>query len=71
MNKMPVKINIAVSGLNNTDNPGPGVPVIRSLHESKDLDFKITGLAYENLEPGVYMPGIADKTYKIPYPSAG
>jgi carbamoyl-phosphate synthase large subunit len=65
------KIHIAVTGLNNTDNPGPGVPVIRAIRESTDLDVKIIGLAYENLEPGIYMPGIADKTYLIPYPSSG
>ncbi len=64
-------IHIAVTGLNNTDNPGPGVPVIRGIRESSDLDVRIIGLAYENLEPGIYMPGITDITYLIPYPSAG
>lgn len=63
-------IHIAITGLNNTDNPGPGVPVIRGIRES-GLDVRIIGLAYENLEPGIYMPGITDKTYLIPYPSAG
>ncbi len=62
---------IAVTGLNNTDNPGPGVPVIRSLREAKTFDVRIVGLAYENLEPGIYMPGICDKVYQIPYPSSG
>jgi carbamoyl-phosphate synthase large subunit len=65
------KLHIAVTGLNNTDNPGPGVPVIRGIRESSDLEVKIIGLAYENLEPGIYMPGITDKTYLIPYPSSG
>lgn len=64
-------IHIAVTGLNNTDNPGPGVPVIRGIRESAVLKVKIIGLAYENLEPGIYMPGITDKTYLIPYPSTG
>ncbi len=63
-------ICIAVTGLNNTDNPGPGVPLIRGIRDS-GLDVKIIGLAYENLEPGIYMPGITDKTYLIPYPSSG
>ncbi len=63
-------ITIAVTGLNNTDNPGPGVPVIRGIRES-GLTVRIIGLAYENLEPGIYMPGITDKTYLIPYPSSG
>ena len=65
------KITVAVTGLNNTDNPGPGVPVIRGIRESKEFDVRIIGLAYENLEPGIYMKDIVDKTYQIPYPSAG
>jgi carbamoyl-phosphate synthase large subunit len=64
-------LTIAVTGLNNTDNPGPGVPVIRALRESKDFNVRIIGLAYENLEPGIYMEDIVDKTYQIPYPSTG
>ncbi len=65
------KLTIAVSGLNNTDNPGPGVPVIRGLRESTHFEPRILGLAYENMEPGAYMEGVADKTYLIPYPSNG
>ena len=66
-----IKLNIGVTGLNNTDNPGPGVPVIRSLRESDEFDVRIIGLAYENLEPGIYMENTVDKTYQIPYPSSG
>jgi len=66
-----LKLNIAITGLNNTDNPGPGVPVIRSIRESSEFDVRIIGLAYENLEPGIYMADMVDKTYQIPYPSAG
>ena len=65
------KITVAVSGLNNTDNPGPGVPVIRALRESKVFDVRIIGLAYENLEPGIYMHDVVDKVYQVPYPSIG
>lgn len=65
------KLTIAVTGLNNTDNPGPGVPVIRSLKESEDFDLRIIGLVYETLEPGIYMDGLCDKIFQIPYPSAG
>lgn len=69
MNKK--KITVAVTGLNNTDNPGPGVPVIRALKDSEEFDFRFVGLAYENLEPGIYMNGLLDKTFMIPYPSEG
>jgi carbamoyl-phosphate synthase large subunit len=65
------KITVAVTGLNNIDSPGPGVPVIRALRDSEFFNVRIVGLAYENLEPGIYMPGLADKVYMIPYPSDG
>lgn len=65
------KITIAVTGLNNTDNPGPGVPVIRGAKDSKVFDVRVIGLVYENLEPGIYMEGLCDRIFQIPYPSAG
>lgn len=65
------KITLAVTGLNNTDNPGPGVPVIRGAKESEDFDVRIIGLVYENLEPGIYMEGLCDRIFQIPYPSGG
>jgi len=65
------KITVAVSGLNNTDNPGPGIPVIRGLREAASLDVRIIGIAYENLEPGAYMQELVDKVYLVPYPSQG
>ncbi|NOR86139.1 MAG: ATP-grasp domain-containing protein [Bacteroidales bacterium] len=68
---MKNKLTIAVTGLNNTDNPGPGIPVIRGIRDSKDFDIRVIGLAYENLEPGIYMDDMVDKTYQIPYPTAG
>ncbi|AMC10214.1 biotin carboxylase [Lutibacter profundi] len=64
------KLTIAITGLNNIDSPGPGVPVIRGIKDS-GMNVRIIGLAYENLEPGIYMPGLVDKTYLIPYPSVG
>lgn len=64
-------LTIAVTGLNAIDSPGPGVPVIRGLKESTEFDTRIIGLAYENLEPGIYMHNLVDKTYMIPYPSEG
>ena len=59
------KINVGITGLNNTDNPGPGVPVIRGILDSSAFDSRIIGLAYENLEPGIYMDGLLDKTYLL------
>lgn len=65
------KLTIAVTGLNAIDSPGPGVPVIRALRESKDFDVRIIGLSYETMEPGIYMHDLVDKTYQIPLPTAG
>jgi carbamoyl-phosphate synthase large subunit len=65
------KITVAVTALNAIDSPGPGVPVIRGLKESKHFDARIIGLSYESLEPGIYMRDLVDKVYQIPYPSAG
>jgi carbamoyl-phosphate synthase large subunit len=65
------KLNIAVTGLNAIDSPGPGVSVIRALQEATSFDVRIIGLSYESLEPGIYMHDLVDKTYSIPYPAAG
>ncbi|WP_158996123.1 ATP-grasp domain-containing protein [Mucilaginibacter sp. L196] len=62
---------IGVTGLNANDNPGPGIAVIRALKEGLGDDIRIIGFAYESLEPGIYMPGLVDKTYQLPYPTAG
>jgi carbamoyl-phosphate synthase large subunit len=64
-------IVIAVTALNAIDSPGPGVAVIRAIRECTDFEVRIIGLSYEALEPGLYMHNIIDKTYQIPYPSAG
>ncbi len=64
-------IVIAVTGLNAIDSPGPGVAVIRAIRDCRDFEVRIIGLSYESLEPGSYMHDLVDKTYQIPYPSAG
>lgn len=62
---------IGITGLNASDNPGPGVAVIRSLREAFGSELTIIGLSYESLEPGIYMRDMVDRTYQIPYPTAG
>ncbi|HLN52293.1 MAG TPA: ATP-grasp domain-containing protein [Lentimicrobium sp.] len=64
-------LTIAVTGLNAIDSPGPGVAVIRGLKEASSFKARIIGLAYENLEPGIYLHDLVDHTYMIPYPSEG
>jgi len=65
------KYTIAVTGLNAIDSPGPGLAVIRALKDAKSFDVRIIGLSYEALEPGIYMHEYVDKTYQVPYPTAG
>jgi len=66
-----IKLTIAVTGLNAHDNPGPGIPVVRCLRDSGAFDLRTIGLAYENMEPGIYLHNDIDKTYIVPYPQEG
>lgn len=69
---MPRRVRaVAVTGLNATDNPGPGVGVIRALRHDLHFDSRIVGLAYDALEPGVYAADLVDDVFLIPYPSQG
>ena len=63
-------LKIALSGINDTDNPGPGVGVARSLKES-DLDVTTIGLSYDIQDPGNYMDFVIDKSFVLPYPNKG
>ena len=62
---------VAVTGLNATDNPGPGVAVVRSLRADPEFAGRIIGLAYDAMDPGLYLPGLLDGALIIPYPSEG
>lgn len=64
-------INIAVTGINATDNPGPGSGVIRSLRYDPDFKGRIIGLAYDVMDPGIYLHNIVNSAYLIPYPLNG
>lgn len=63
------KLFIGISGINAVDNPGPGVGVARSLKEDRSLDVEVVGLAYDAMEPGIYMDWVVDKSFIMPYPS--
>lgn len=60
-----------VTGLNATDNPGPGISVIRALRAHPDFKGKIVGLAYDPLDPGLYPTDLIDSAYLMPFPSQG
>ena len=61
---------VGVSGINAVDNPGPGVGVARALKDDKELNVRIVGLAYDAMEPGIYLDWLIDKTFLLPYPSS-
>jgi carbamoyl-phosphate synthase large subunit len=62
---------VAVTGLNATDNPGPGVSVLRCLRDAVGANYHLVGLAYDALDPGVYASHIVDDVFMVPYPSQG
>jgi carbamoyl-phosphate synthase large subunit len=64
-------LTVAVTGLNATDNPGPGISVIRSLRRHPDFSGRVVGLAYDTLDPGIYASDLVDDVFLIPYPSQG
>ena len=59
-------MKIAISGLNNTDNPAPGIPIAKSLID----EYELIGFSYDPNEPGNYM-GLTQKNYLMPFPSLG
>ncbi|MBM3883184.1 MAG: carboxylate--amine ligase [Verrucomicrobia bacterium] len=64
-------LKIGLSGINAVDNPGPGIGVARSLKEDPDLQVQVVGLAYDAMEPGLFMDWVVDKSFIMPYPSGG
>jgi carbamoyl-phosphate synthase large subunit len=66
----PTPLTVAVTGLNATDNPAPGVAVLRSLRHPDGPRHRLVGLAYDALDPGVYAKDVADDVFMLPYPSS-
>src|SRR5690349_18958332 len=61
---------IGLTGINATDNPGPGVPLARSLREALPHS-KLIGLSYDAHDPGNYMDFLFDHTSRLPFPTRG
>lgn len=64
-------LTVAVTALNATDNPAPGVAVARSLRHHEGFRGRIVGLTYDALDAGIYHEGLVDAVYLLPYPSQG
>ncbi len=67
--KIPIKCNVAFTGLDSTDNPYPGLSVLRAIRESGEFEGKIVVLTYDALATGLYQHHLVDEVYLIPYPS--
>jgi len=66
------RITVAITGMNAVpDNPGPGLAVARCLREHYGERIRIVGLAYDALDPGVYLSGYCDAAYLLSYPLNG
>ena len=63
------KVSFAVTGLNATDNPAPGIAVIRAIRSDSDWSGKVIGLGYDSLDTGIYDPELCDRVFLIPYPT--
>jgi carbamoyl-phosphate synthase large subunit len=61
---------IGVTGLNATDNPAPGVGVLRSLRIDARPGDRLVGLAYDALDPGIYAEQLVEDVFLLPYPSS-
>jgi carbamoyl-phosphate synthase large subunit len=66
-----VDATVAITGMNATDNPAPGVPVARALRHEPAFTGHIVGLGYDALDPGFYAQGLVSSGAILPYPSAG
>ncbi len=63
-----IKCNVALSGLNATDDPAPGIAFARSLRESGEWQGQIFGLAYDATETGIYQDAFFDRVFMMPDP---
>lgn len=63
--------NLAVTGLISTDNPSPGLAIVKSIKESGQFKGKFIGLAFDVLSTGIFAKNLLDEVYLIPQPADG
>ncbi|MBI4397653.1 MAG: ATP-grasp domain-containing protein [Candidatus Omnitrophica bacterium] len=64
-----IHANIVCTGLDSTENPYPGLSVLRSIKESGEFSGKTIVLTYDSLCTGLYQHNFVDEVYLVPYPS--
>ena len=52
-------LTVAVTGLNASESPGPGVGVIRSLRAAREFHGSVVGLSYDPLDTGFYIQEVS------------
>jgi len=69
MQLSPIR-TIAVTGLHATDNPAPGLAVLRCLQREHSPRERLIGFAYDALDSGIYAAEVVDDVFMLPYPSS-
>ncbi len=69
MQVSPIR-TVAVTGLHATDNPAPGLSVLRCLQLERSPQLRVIGFAYDALDSGVYASDVIDDVFMLPYPSS-
>jgi carbamoyl-phosphate synthase large subunit len=69
MHASPIR-TIAVTGLHATDNPAPGLAVLRCLQRERGKNERLIGFAYDALDSGIYAASVVDDVFMLPYPSS-
>jgi len=66
-----IDATVGVTGMNATDNPAPGVGVVRALRHEPSFAGRVVGLGYDTLDPGFYTKGLLDAGAILPFPTVG
>src|SRR5512144_3373829 len=61
---------IGVTGFHATDNPHPGLAVVRALRAA-DPSWRVLALAWDAWGTGAFARDVVDAVALVPYPSAG
>ena len=64
-----IKVNVGFTGLDATENPYPGLSVLRSIKEAPEFSGKALALTYSSLCTGIYQHQYVDQVFLVPYPS--
>jgi len=59
---------VAVTGLNSSQTPSPGIGVIHSLRIDPQVQVSIVALAYDMFSDGIHSLPLADQVVEVPFP---